>query len=321
VGVGAGGGVGSPNAFNNIPAELGLKPWALDYTPMQPSDMPDLPGDIIANPRTLRYDPNAWDAGLRAMPAFTEFATRFDAWKDIDSRWFKSDAGRPVFQAGVDDEQAAGWDDLSWRPIAPQSPQAAAATDDRILQEVARLKALMEDDRDRYLAEIVAQQDGAAFYWLAVLGIGESRKPWTTALIHFALRTGEMAAMHFKRKYARPRPSFLCPGLLVPFGPPGHPAFPSGHSTQSHLMTYVLLEVDGIKARFNKELRWLANRVATNRERAGLHYRSDSTAGKHLAMGIVCGLMGRGGENFPCPEFFSAGAGTGLLAEAKREWA
>jgi hypothetical protein len=284
--------------------------------------MPDLPGDIIADPSTVHYDPEAWDAGLRAMRAFTEFATQFGQWKNLDTRWFQSNVALPdVFLKDVDPEHAAGWDDLLWQPGAGGAA-AAAAADGKIKAEIARLKALMEDDRDRYLAEIVAQQDGAAFYWLALLGIGESRKPWTTALIHFALRAGEMAVMHFKYKYKRPRPSFLCPGLLPPFGPPGHPAFPSGHSTQSHLMTYVLLEVDGIKRRFNKDLRWLANRVATNRERAGLHYRSDSAAGKHLAMGIVCGLMQRVGETFPCPEFFKAdgGTGTGLLAEARKEW-
>ena len=36
----------------------------------------------------------------------------------------------------------------------------------------------------------------------------------------------------------RVRPSVLMPGLTVPFGPPGHPAFPSGHSFVAHLLAH-----------------------------------------------------------------------------------
>jgi hypothetical protein len=39
------------------------------------------------------------------------------------------------------------------------------------------------------------------------------------------------------------------------------------------------------------ELMWLADRVATNRERAGLHYRSDSVAGRMIALNIRNKLM------------------------------
>ena len=38
-----------------------------------------------------------------------------------------------------------------------------------------------------------------------------------------------------------------------------------------------------MKAHFGVELDWLANRVAKGRERAGLHYPSDSQAGIALA--------------------------------------
>jgi hypothetical protein len=68
----------------------------------------------------------------------------------------------------------------------------------------------------------------------------------------------------------------------------------------------VLLQIPTLRERFGKEplnkprihseLVWLARRIAINRERAGVHYRSDSTAGMHLALGVIQGLIGFNGE-------------------------
>jgi hypothetical protein len=45
----------------------------------------------------------------------------------------------------------------------------------------------------------------------------------------------------------------------------------------------MLQRIPEIAAKFGTELDWLADRIARNRERAGMHYRSDSVAGKALA--------------------------------------
>ncbi len=100
--------------------------------------------------------------------------------------------------------------------------------------------------------------------------------------------------------FRRVRPSTLCPGLVPPFGPPRHPAFPSGHSFLGHFIALLLLEIDGIAARYGTGMKvngsvpgkkpdwadyqaaprrdldgplfWLAARLARNRERIGVHY-------------------------------------------------
>jgi hypothetical protein len=121
-----------------------------------------------------------------------------------------------------------------------------------------------------------------------------AQKPWTLTLINVALRIGDMVVMHFKRKYARVRPSTLFPGLLPPFGPPRHASFPSGHSLQGHLISEMLLHVKGIKDTHEKELMWLAERVAKNRERIGVHYESDSAAGAKMAAKLAVQLKDGG---------------------------
>src|SRR4051794_11194800 len=91
-------------------------------------------------------------------------------------------------------------------------------------------------------------------------------KPHTIRLLHACLRIGEMAAIHYKYKFLRPRPSVLCPALQPPMGPPGHPSFPSGHSLQGHLVSAWLQELSGGAAsQYTLQLDWLADRIAINR--------------------------------------------------------
>ena len=99
--------------------------------------------------------------------------------------------------------------------------------------------------------------------------------------------------MFYKCFYHRPRPSTICPALQPPFGPPGHPSFPSSHALQGKLFSLCLEEATRPRnpvthvatglSPYATQLHWLAYRVAVNRERAGVHYPSDSKAGRHIA--------------------------------------
>jgi len=122
--------------------------------------------------------------------------------------------------------------------------------------------------------------------------------------MHIAMHIGEFQAMHYKRFQKatsgtaipnRPRPSQLSPALMPPIAVPAHASYPSGHSTQAHLLsglltqvmptavTYQLHNLPGAPQANGSLLDRLAERVARNREVLGLHYRSDSAAGKSLA--------------------------------------
>ena len=279
----SGAGASGAGAFRNMPAELATKPWTLDYTP-DSTGAPDLPQRQIVPSVNLVYPDSLWDPALIAGLAATEFAREFDKWQNLDTT-------------------ALIPSDLEW-----QSSETV------IRQEIERLLALMADDRDRYLPEILAQADDAPIYWLQLLNLGAGEKPATNALISFAQRAGEIAALHFKKRYHRVRPSALCPGLLVPFGPPRHPAFPSGHALTAHLTTYLLREIPRVDTEVGPELRWLADRVAKNRERAGLHYRSDSVAGQKLARAITTVLTTTGPGKITSLTF------DGILSAAQQEW-
>ena len=180
---------------------------------------------------------------------------------------------------------------LAWQPANAATFQSSVAT------EINLLKAMMQTERDLYMAEIVAQADSAVNYWLSILGITRQAKPKSILLLQIAGRIGEFVAMFYKDVYKRPRPSTICPALQPPFGPPGHPSFPSSHALQGRLFSLCLKEATrprnppvgpaiGIPtgpSPYVTQLDWLAYRVAVNRERAGVHYPSDSEAGRCIA--------------------------------------
>jgi membrane-associated phospholipid phosphatase len=265
---------------------------------------------------TLPFDANlgVWlrdqDRSLPSILAACEFAAEHAKWR------FDTD------QALID----RGWltrnDHLGWQ----------SQFDPFITGEIAELFDLMEDDRDRYMGEINVQADGLAAYIIAMLGIDGERRPWTLELIRCGLAIGNIFYMNYKQHFRRVRPSFICPGLVTPFGPPRHPAFPSGHSFLGHFIALLLLEIPQVAIRFGEPstpgappnplsggvpvapagplrqallsdvmqkaqdyvftgpLLWLATRLAKNRERAGVHYPSDSLASRWMA-GAVWALL------------------------------
>jgi hypothetical protein len=168
-------------------------------------------------------------------------------------------------------------------------------------EEIKHLVSAARDERADALGEIVAQHEEFASYFLALLTVDPAMYPATNLLINIASIVGTFTVLHFKygtinyearpRNYeARPRPSQVCPALLPPVPVPGHPSYPSGHATEAHLIKLVLNDVlkNSIEgAAMTPDLEALATRIARNREIAGLHYRSDSTAGRKLAGDIL----------------------------------
>jgi UDP-N-acetylmuramoylalanine-D-glutamate ligase len=105
--------------------------------------------------------------------------------------------------------------------------------------------------------------------------------------------------------------------LLPPIVVPGHASFPSGHSTQTHLMVLCMNDVltgatqpaANVTAMVD-DFATLAHRIARNREIAGLHYPSDSKAGKDLAAAILPLL-----HNLPAGSWYQR-----AMTDAQNEW-
>ena len=116
-------------------------------------------------------------------------------------------------------------------------------------------------------------------------------------MINIASIVATFTVLHFKYGVSgpggyqpRPRPSHVCPALLPAVAIPGHPSYPSGHSTEAHLIALVINDMltGSVQSAAMAIDAWaLADRIARNREIAGLHYPSDSAAGVELAGKIL----------------------------------
>ena len=104
--------------------------------------------------------------------------------------------------------------------------------------------------------------------------------PHTSHLLNYSLTEISILTLHFKEIFNRVRPHILDPELSTAIDVPNHPAYPSGHATQSHFIALILSDIDPSNRETYIEQ---AQEIAKNREVAGLHYPSDSEAGRDLA--------------------------------------
>jgi hypothetical protein len=206
-----------------------------------------------------------------------------------------------------------------------------------VTAEIGDLIKLVEY-RPEVTEEALAQANDVVGYWSGLLMFSRFSHPWTFRLARIAIVVGEFVAMKLKRDHQRPRPSQLSPALMPPIPVPGHASYPSAHATQAYLLSALMARVMPVNvntplgvnpaapassplptatlastpllAARGSMLDRLAERAARNREVLGLHYRSDSEAGRYIAQQILRLLLA-------CP---SMSATTGAIKQASDEW-
>jgi hypothetical protein len=173
----------------------------------------------------------------------------------------------------------------AWRQVRIDPPPGP----DETVEELARLMEMQNDVEGRKRRKTEIEQEADAFGNLPferALMLGPSGAyPATYALMHAMIVVGKYVVAHYKNRFMRARPSQLEPRLRPLLDVPGHPAYPSGHATQMFLAAKALATV--VRSHeIGEQLFEIAKQVAENREWAGLHYRSDTDAGRRLAVAI-----------------------------------
>lgn len=185
-------------------------------------------------------------------------------------------------------------------------PAPPANSSPRTTKEIEYLKTLISK-RPSKLQEITAEINLPAFrfgkYTYEDL-TSSSTKPNTSQLLKAAYHDLAIVTFVMKKKFNRVRPSKIDSELGHAISIPEHPAYPSGHATATYVIAYILQELDASRADIYLQD---AQRIAINREIAGLHYPSDTAAGQQLARQLV--------DQFQANPTFKK-----LLQKAKTEW-
>jgi acid phosphatase (class A) len=122
--------------------------------------------------------------------------------------------------------------------------------------------------------------------------VGRDLGPWfrqdnlpkTTELLARVYRDAMVYIVELKLRYARPRPHHLEPRIKADDKTIPHASFPSGHSFASYINAGVLSRLAPTR---RSDLLAKAHELAWSRELLGVHYPSDTEAGRVLAEDFV----------------------------------
>jgi acid phosphatase (class A) len=149
-----------------------------------------------------------------------------------------------------------------------------------VADELTQLASLGRRHRRERVGEIIDQNTKFHDYFAQYLMLTPYSHPQTYVLLKMGARVAEVLMAVYKLEHERPRPQQLRPQLMPLLDLPGHSAYPSGHAMIGRLIALCLADV--VPDRRTGLIR-LSERVAQNREIAGLHYPSDSEAGYSVA--------------------------------------
>lgn len=105
-----------------------------------------------------------------------------------------------------------------------------------------------------------------------------------------AVADTEAVLIDLKRRYGRRRPSAVLAAISPVIPVPPHASYPSGHATQAVVVARLLTK---LAPAANGDLMEFAFRVGHNREVAGVHYPSDTTAGFSLGWQLGAAFLER----------------------------
>lgn len=166
----------------------------------------------------------------------------------------------------------------------PSPPANSSKETGEEIQLLLSYKELRTEERLKKIQDEILPQT-TEFGGHVVTDYFDARQfPLTAPLLQDVFDDLNIVLFTLKNKYGRTRPHTLEPDISPAIEVPGHPAYPSGHSTQAHFVAYFLSELAPER---REEFEKRAMEIAVNREVAGLHYPSDTLAGKLIARQFV----------------------------------
>jgi hypothetical protein len=172
--------------------------------------------------------------------------------------------------------RGAVWENLDLEP-----PPGAEESLDEAYRLLAKERELTGDKLRQETITLEATLDLTAY--TRPLGIDDAGGfEQTNSLFLTILTLTQYVGLIYKDRFSRPRPNEIETRLRPFLAIPPHASYPSNHAYQSFAIADVFSEL-AESERAVAELYRSARRVAENREYAGLHFESDTEAGRQLA--------------------------------------
>ena len=150
-------------------------------------------------------------------------------------------------------------------------------------------------------SEILAQVGPQFAFWSSVLHLNPEIVPYTHELMMVMLEVASVVVQKVKYEAVVPRPSDFSARIQPMIENPGFFAWPSGHATQAFAVAELLAVLtmpEGLNQQSThpwvqawRQLFAQADRIATNRVVAGLHFPADNEAGCELGIWLAQRLV------------------------------
>ncbi len=161
-------------------------------------------------------------------------------------------------------------------------------------QQMKWLRAYADLREDR-ATEIMLQAEEISSSFSAVRPFDLQNRATTAEILDLVQDVAVLVEMQIKHSCRLPRPVEFSDHVHPILDTPTHSTFPSGHATEAFAIatTLALLEHDETPQEALKSQRqvfYLAHRIAVNRTVAGVHYPVDSGSGAALGCAIGCAV-------------------------------
>jgi len=178
--------------------------------------------------------------------------------------------------------QQAIWAKKDWKQsiIIPAPPGLEETAKE--IEAIKKLRPLREKHQADIDHEI--ELDGIYERFFSVLNAGPYTHPRMAKFMSKVFDDATIVVFYFKDHFNRARPYHYYPEIEATIDPPEHPSYPSGHAAQTYSLAFALAEVFPDR---RTDLETVAYKISINREIAGVHYKSDTEAGKTTAMQLV----------------------------------
>jgi acid phosphatase (class A) len=181
--------------------------------------------------------------------------------------------------------------DIDLTEILPPPP---AQDSIQTKKEIAEILDFQENRSDKMVQYAQADQEISVFRFSDILGdkFTKENLPFTGEFFHNVTATASIISGPAKDFWKRPRPSVFDPRVKPCVKVPPNASYPSGHSTAGNLMAIILANMVPEKS---AEIYGRGWDFAVNRIIGGVHYRSDSEAGR-MAATVIAAFMFRNAD-------------------------